>query len=239
MAKEKDGIDFGQTEELVKFGAERSKLIILISAFIAFSGFLTAHALYSIYDHWTDQSIPLTVCPKSFDLDSPVLMTPINQTDSIFVQDRWIRGFVRKLILNSYPRTGADAEKFFPYMVSVTEGEVRHHYESFVNDMDAIKGLISAGSKIRFYAKNSTDIRIRPTDNRKDRWVVEVDGYLIKDLGGIQERSTPTLQYTIEARPATRSNPSGLVVVDAQMDKIADYVSGRKVKEILQEDEKK
>lgn len=239
MSKEKDSIEFSQTEELIKFGSERSKLVLLISGFIAFSVFLTVHALYSIYNHWTDQSIPLTICPKSFDLDSPVIMKPINQSDSVFVQDRWIRGFVRRLVLNSYPRTAEDAEVFFAHVRDVSEGDVKRKYESFIDDISSIKIFIRAGNTIRFYPKNSADIRIRPTDGRKDQWIVEVDGYLIKDMGGSQERTTPTLRYKIEARPATRTNPSGLAVVEVEMDRIADYVSGRKVQEIKKEDEKK
>lgn len=237
MAKEKDGIDFSQTEDLVKFGSEKSKLLIIVALFIGLSCALTVHALYSIFTHWTDKSIPLVICPKSFDLDAPVLMTPVNQSDSVFVQDRWIRGFVRRVVLNSYPRTAEDMPRFFQNMKDMSEGSVARKYESFLNDIERIQTLIRGGNRIRFYVKNSNDMKIRPTEGRKDQWVVEIDGYLIKDIGGIQQRSTPTLRYTIETRPATRTNPSGLVVVDANMEQIADYVSGRLIQE--QEEVKK
>lgn len=231
MSKDKDSIDFSQTEELVKFGSEKSKLMILVSIFIAFSFFLMIHAFVSIYNHWTDQSIPLTICPRSHDLDSPVIMKPITQSDNLFQQDRWIRGFVRKIILNSYPRTAEDAEKFFPYMVSISEGFVKRKYELYVNDIEAIKNYLRSGNIVRFYPKNSADLRIRKSDGKNDQWVVEIDGYMVKDIAGNQERTTPTLRYTIESRPATRTNPAGLVIVDTEIDKIADYVSGRKEKE--------
>lgn len=227
--KEKDSIEFEQTEDLIKFGSEKSKLVILISVFIAFSIFITVHALYSIYDQWTDKSIPLTICPKSFENDSPVIMTPINQTDKTYVQDRWIRGFVRKIVLNSYPRTPEDASKFFDYMASVSEGSVQKKYLSFIDDIESIQAYMKAGNSIRFYPKNSAETRIRLVSPGK--WVVEIDGFLLKNQGGGQERSTPTLRYVVEARPATRQNPNGLVIVESNTDLIADYVSGRKIEE--------
>lgn len=232
MSKDnKDGIDFEQTEGLIKNESEKNRLITLISIFIAFSLFLTIHAVKSIFEHWTDDSIPLVMCPKDFNLDTPVLLNPINQTDDFYKQDRWIRGFVRKVVLNSYPRTADDAETFFKYMESISESDVKRKYSSFLNDMSDIIAYIKAGSSIRFYPKSSGEMRIRLAEGRKDRWVVEVDGFLVKNAGTTQERTTPTLRYVIEARKATRDNPAGLVVVEAQTELFADYVSGRKKQE--------
>lgn len=222
----KDSIDFEQTADLVKFGAEKSKIMIATSIFIAFSIFLTGHAIYSIYFHWTDESIPLVSCPKSFENDSPVLMEPIQQTDSVFNQDRWIRGFVRKVVLNAYPRTKDDAYEFFKFMRDVSEGSVRHKYETFLADIEQIGMTIEAGNMIRFYPKDSNKIRIR--SERVGRWVIEVDGYFVKSMGSSESRTNPTLRFVIEARSATRTNPNGLVVVEMDKEQIADYVSGKR-----------
>jgi len=236
----KDGLDFEQTEELVKNQAESGKLMTIVSVFIAFSLFITGHAVYSIYSHWVDDSIPLVSCPQSFENDSPVLLKPILQTDSVYSRDRWIRGFVRKVVLNAYPRNAEDAQPFFEFMRDHSEGEVRAKYEAFLADITVIKTMISGGSSIRFYPKDSNEVRIRE-ESKGSVWVVEIDGYLVKSTSGEQERSKPTLRMVLEARPATRSNPNGLVVVEFDKDQIADYVSGRKESKVKEtdKDEKK
>lgn len=228
MAKDienRDEIDFSQTENLVKERTEFDRLYVLISVFIAFSLFLTMHAVYSIYDSWTDDSIPLTICPRSFDLDAPVLMKSIQENDQAYVQDRWIRGFIRRFVLNSYPRVPEDAEKFFQFAHDHSEGELQRKYRSFLNSMNEIRTALESRN-ISFYPKNSSEIRIRGSGN-PGQWVIEIEGYMVKDLGAGQERAPLTLRYVIEKRKPTRTNPDGLVVVDAKMDLIADYVSGR------------
>ena len=225
MAKERDEIEFSDAEELIKQGTEINRLTILISLFIAFFLFLNIHTVYSIYSSWTDESIPLTICPRSFDLDAPVLMKSIEENDQRYIQDRWIRGFIRRFVLNSYPRTGADAEKFFRFALDHSEGPLKTKYQSYVNAIGEIKSSISAGNSVLFYPKSSNEMRIRAVS--KTKWIVEIEGFLVKNLMSSQERSVTTLRYDIEARRPTRTNPDGLVVVATNLETIADYVSGR------------
>lgn len=227
MSDHRDEVDFGQAEELVQFGAEKSRLITLVAIFIACSVFVIIQALWSSYQFWADDSIPLVVCPKSFDLDAPVVMNTINDTGNQYVQDRWIRGFVRRYVLNSYPRTEEDAERFFTYVRDHSAGYVRDKYQAFLNEISGIKDKIGSNNTIRFYAKNSAEMRIRRNGDTLNQWTVEVDGYMVKNVGGSEERTVRTLRYVVESVPATRHNPDGLVVIDSNLDLIVDFVSGK------------
>ena len=224
---EKDSIDLNQTESLIKFNAEKNKLLVLISAFIAFSIFLTGHALVSIYQMATDDSVPMVVCPRTEDLDAPVVLDVLKDTKSLYIQDRWIRGFVRRYILNLFPRTEEDAGPFYTYVRDHSKGRARIKYEAYLNDLQKIKDTIRSGNKIVFYPKQSKDVKIDRTKN-KNEWVVEVDGYMIKYYEG-EERSTPTVRFTVEAGEPTKENPEGLYVTELHTKVIADYVSGREV----------
>jgi hypothetical protein len=188
---------------------------------------MIGHAFVSIYSLWTDKSIPLVVCPRSFELDAPVLMKTITDVESSYIQDRWIRGFIRRYVLNSYPRTEADAEPFYTYLQNHSKGAVQTKYEAYLNQIEEIKVRIASGNTLRFYATNSQDVRIRKNANSGE-WTVEIDGYLVKNYGGRQERSIKTLRYTVEAGSATRINPDGLYVTDADLEMLTDYVSGKK-----------
>jgi len=233
---EKDSIDLGQTEGLVKFSAAKNKLLMLVSVFIAFSIFITGHALYSIYEMLTDDSIPMVICPRTDNLDAPVVMNVLKDTKELYIQDRWIRGFVRRYILNLFPRTQDDAEPFYTYVRDHSKGKVKVKYDAFLNDINRISESIKSGNKIMFYPKNSTEVRIDRTKHENE-WIVEVDGYMIKQYNG-EERTTPTVRFTVEAGEPTKENPEGLYVTDLKTKVIADYVSGREVEVIDDKDTK-
>lgn len=196
-----------------------------LSIFIGLTALLLFHALYSIYDYATDNSVPLVTCPRSFDLEAPVLMNSITQES--LTHDRWIRGFMRRFMTYQFPRTGDDAEKMFRYIRDHSRGEVKDKYKSYVKDIDIVSDHIRAGYYHRFYPKNSRDMRIRKPDNDK-YWIVEIDGWLVSKYGIEVERSIPTLRYKVEVGTPTLTNPEGLYVVESNVEQIIDYVSGRK-----------
>lgn len=228
---EKDSLPMGDAEKTFKKLAEKEvlseKVVFLSGLAIGLFLIIAFHALWTIFRMLGDNSIPLVVCPRSYDLDAPVVMDTIDRS-SVKNQDRWMRGFMRRFIINQFPRTEQDVEPFFQYIVDHSEGAIQAKFESYVNDSKKIGELVRYGTFYRFYPKNSTDMRIRKMEGKEDLWVVEVDGWLVRKMGAYQERFTPTLRYIVRAGAATLSNPEGLYVIDGNMEEYSDYVSGKK-----------
>lgn len=217
------GKDFDQIEEKNK--AERT-LRFFLSIFIGLSLLLLFQALYSIFEFATDDSIPLVSCPKSYELNAPVILKSVSSSE--LTTDRWIRGFIGRYMKYQFPRTGEDAEKFFTYVKNHSTGSIKRKYQSYLKEMENIEKLINSGFYYKVYAKNSTEVRIRSIDNEENkRWIVEVDSYIVNMAGLDQVRTNPTLRYTVEAGKPTLTNPEGLYVVKSNMDEKVDYVSGR------------
>jgi hypothetical protein len=225
-------LDPNDTKELLQREVESTFLSRISLIFVAFSIVYCVHSIMNIGFFLTDNSVPLVVCPRNFVVDAPVLMKPIRDEGAI-VQDRWIRGFIRRYITSQMPRTAKDVEPFFKYALNHSDGLIKEKYQAFVKDKEEIQILIGSGSFYRFYPKHidqgQPSIRIRGTDT-VGQWVVEVDGYLIKKMSNIQERYTPTLRYTVEAGKPTIQNPEGLYVIDGTFEQITDYVSNTKEK---------
>lgn len=226
--KEKDGVDNSQVSGLVEQKTELSFLMGAIILFIASSLAIIGYSGYSIFNMLTDESIPLTVCPRSYDLDAPVILETINETNSLVAQDRWIRGFVRRYLTNLYPRTAKDVSKFYGYIRDHSDGDLYYKYEAYAANSKEIENMIDAGYSLKFYPKGMDQILIRTEEGSKSSWRVDVDGYLVKSITKLVERTTPTIKLTIKAVPPTQKNPEGLVVTTLDVETIIDYVSGRK-----------
>lgn len=227
----RDGVESEQVSELVEKKTETSSLLTAMVVFIAVSLAIVVHSAYSIYDMVTDDSIPLTVCPRSYDLDAPVLLKTINKTNSLVVQDRWIRGFVRRYLTKLYPRTAGDVSSFYEYVKDHSDGSLYYKYEGYLANSKEIESLISSGYSYKFYPKSMDQILIRTEEGSTTSWRVDVDGYLLKSVSKLVDRSTPTIKLKIKAVNPTIKNPEGLVVTSLDVETIADYVSGRKEKE--------
>lgn len=214
-------------EKLAQREVLNTQLRTLAGLFIGLSLVIISHAIMTSYSMLTDKSVPVVVCPRTFDLDAPVLMKTIDAT-GLKAQDRWIRGFVRRFITMQFPRTKEDAQPFFEYVVAHSKGNIKYKYESLLEDIKAISEMIDSGFFYRFYPKSEQELRIRTVQGRNDQWIIEIDGFLVKRMMTMQERYNPTLRYTIEAGLPTIENPEGLYVVDGDIEQITDYVSGRK-----------
>lgn len=221
-----------EKDELGKI-AEREllsdQLRVLCGIFIGLALFIIAHAMYTTYSMLTDRSIPVVSCPRSYDLDAPVLMKTIDKK-GLKNQDRWIRGFIRRFVTSQFPRTAEDAQTFFQYVIDHSKGMVNYKYRSIMKDIGEISKLIGAEHFFRFYPKDQNDIRIRSVQGTTNQFVVEIDGFLIKKMSLTQERFTPTLRYVVEIGEPNLDNPEGLYVIEGDIEQITDYVSGRKEK---------
>ena len=206
--------------------SEGTMVVLLSMAFLACSIFVIAQSVMSMAKVLSDNSIPLVHCPKSYSLDSPVLLAPVKEGEPL-QKDAWIRGFMRKYVLSQFPRTGGDVKPFFEYIAAHSEGRLSSRFDSLASGDREIAALIDNNYYTKFYPKSSDDLRIRATDHESE-WVVEIDGYLVKRIGLEESRTTPTLRYTVVARASTLSNPEGLFVTESNIDKIVDYQSGRK-----------
>ena len=214
-------------EKLAQKEVLNTQLKNLAGVFIGLSLIIIAHAVSTTYNMLTDNSVPVVVCPRTFELDAPVIMNTIDAA-GIKSQDRWIRGFVRRFITKQFPRTKQDAKPFFEYIIAHSKGEIKYKYQNLMQDVEGISDFIDLGFFYRFYPKSEQELRIRPVQDRTDQWVIELDGFLIKRMGDVQERYNPTLRYTVEAGTPTLENPEGLYVVAGDIEQITDYVSGRK-----------
>lgn len=221
-------IEIEETSDIVQRDIVSSHLNKVATVFIVVSIVFAAHSLYSIIKFLADDSIPLVNCPKSFVLDAPVLMKPLRD-EAPLVQDRWIRGFIRRFITSQFPRTAQDVKPFFEYVINHSTGYINQKYKSLLIEEEEMKSFIGNGFNYRFYPKvtDGDSLKIRKTD-KPNVLVVEIDGFLVKKMAKVTERFTPTLKYTIEIVKPTSKNPEGINVVDADIEIITDYISGTK-----------
>lgn len=237
--KKELSIDIKETEDLIERDKSSSALMKTSLVFVGVALFFSIHSIISIFHYVGDDTVPLVNCPRSFDLDAPVLMKSI-AVENTQVQDRRIRGFIRRFITAQLPRTTADLDPFFEFIVTHSENRVKDHYQSFLNGKDEIANFIKSGFYIRFYPKytlaslssdprrtDDSGLRIRKSD-KPNLYVIEQDGYLVKKMDKIQERTNITLRYEVVVGGQTLHNPEGLYVSDANLEQITDFVSGNK-----------
>lgn len=211
---------------LIEKEAATNWLMVTSGIFLAVATFLSMISLKDIFHILNDDSIPLVVCPKAYELDSPVIMRTIREA-SVEEKDKWVRGFMRRFMQSQFPQTSEDAEDNLNYVINHSSGAVKDKYQSYLYNLENFKALIDQKFYYSFYPTNTLDIRIRSTGS-KGEWVVEMDGFMVRSAGDKEKRTTPTLRYTVQAQDHTLKNPEGLVVVDSNILEIADYVSGRK-----------
>ena len=220
-----------ETEDALKKLAEQEILTgglkTLAGIFIGLALGIAGHASMSTFNMLTDRSVPVVVCPRNFDLDSPVLMKTI-EDKGVKNQDRWIRGFMRRFITMQFPRSEKDVPTFFDYIVKHSKGNVQYKFKTLLKDKEDIADMVKNGYYYKFYPKNSLELRIRTVQGKTNQWIVELEGYLVKRMSVTQERFTPTLRYTVESGEPTIDNPEGLYVIEGEVEQITDYVSGRK-----------
>lgn len=214
-------------KDLVEQEVLTGGLRTLSAIFIGLALLIGFHSVYTIVKMLGDRSLPLVVCPREYTLDAPVVMKTIERS-SIKSQDRWIRGFMRRFLTYQFPRSVQDVKPFFNYIYNHSKGDINLKFESYLKDVEAIQDMVKYGNYFRFYPKDSKDLRIRPVDGYTNRWVVEIDGYLIKKMSLTTERFTPVLRYTVESGEPTMDNPEGLYVIEGNIEQYVDYVSGKK-----------
>jgi len=172
-----------------------------------------------------DMTIPLVVCPKAFDVDSPVLMKTVS--DSTPAQkDKWMRGFIRRFVNSQFPRTEGDANESLQYIVDHSTGSTRRQFSGYLQELTSYKNLVRTGYYYSFYPDNSLNLSIRATSSRGE-WTIEIPGFLIRSASVKEERSVVTLRYTVEVGDHTSANPEGLYVTSSNMRELADPISGR------------
>ena len=230
-----------QLQDFDNFHVEKSGVMSWLIAFVALSIAIIIHSGWSVIKMLNDDSIPLVVCPRTFDLDRPVLMETITEKNEAYVQDRWIRGFIRTYVMSLFPRTPEDAEKFFSYIRDHSTGSVQYKYKSYVDDIKQIEDRIRAGNVVKFYPKTGDGVRIRPTQKSgvQTEWAVEVDGYLNKGFENNAERTLPKVRMIVKTTVPTQTNPEGLIVTDLKIDDtIADFMSSREKDNSAKEENK-
>jgi len=230
--------DDASAEEIVERVDEKDAYVSIFAVFIGLCISMILYSGYVIYDFSTDDSVPLTVCPRDYTLDAPILMNRIQDHRSI-VHERWIRGFSRRYLTKMFPRTKADVKPFYEYLASRSKEGVKSEYEARLEDIELIASAVDGGKYNSFYAKDGgKNIRIRPVkDSSPQEWIIEQDGYMIINDGLMQKRDTPVVRLKVQAGSPTKYNPEGLYVIEKNVKYTEDYVSGNEIEEIKDEDE--
>jgi hypothetical protein len=221
-------LDRDDADFLVKKDVEYSLFLRILIFLIAICIVYIYYTVTSIIKYSTDDSVPIVSCPREYVTDAPVIMKTIKESSSK-EKDRWIRGFIRRFVLAQFPRTKDDVGKSFKYVMDHSMDDVFSKYSALYNDHEKISNYIEI-NYYKFYPKmNNTgyDLRIR-NSSVEGEWFVELDGHLIKRMSNNEERYFPTLKYKVVSGKATMENPEGLYVSEATMERITDYVSGKK-----------
>jgi hypothetical protein len=213
---------------LLEKEAASSRLNIVAGAFLAVAAFLSVTCLVDIINIVGDDSIPLVACPKAYDLDAPVLMKTIKSSGAA-EKDKWVKGFIRRFIQAQFPRSPLESKASLEYVAAHARGAVKRRYEGYLDRLKEFNKLLDDNYYYSYYVSNSLDTRIRASGSSGE-WAVEVDGFLVRSAGTLEERTSPSLHYVIRAGEHTMANPEGLYVIDSNLLEVADYVSGRKGK---------
>lgn len=214
-----------ELKPLLEREAATNWLLIVSGIFLAVATFVSISSFLNIISILNDDTIPLVTCPRVYELDSPVLLKTVANSPKE-VKDKWIKGFMRRFIQAQFPRSAEDAEKHLKFIVNHSTGSVQNAYEGYLDELEEFKGLLKQNFYYAFYPNNTLDVRIRSTGSSGE-WAVEIDGFMIRYASSKEERTTPTLRYTVKAGDHTMENPEGLYVTDSNILEIADYVSGR------------
>jgi len=232
MSKDKDLediIDDKELSELKEKSDAEGKLITLIGAVIGLVLMMMLHNFYSIYDMVTDDSISFVKCPRSFELDRPVVLKRFEDSDTKVI-DTWIKSFSTTYILNLFPRTAEDVEPFFNYIKNHSEGWTKKRFIARLESLKSIKKEVSTNNFSKFYFKDSSQIKIRKISSVGTiKWKIVLEGFLHKKQGTYSEKSQPKVEMIIRKIKPTITNPEGLIVEEIVSAHIIDPVSGDKV----------
>lgn len=220
-----DLFNLDEVSELDTKEVEARKLSLMALLFVAGSLAATTLNLSDMITKFFDDNVAVVVCPRDFTLDAPVVMLPVRDA-SLMVQDRWIKGFIRRYILAQFPRMPSDVEPNLSYLINHSTGSAKKRYQAYGRHKSDMKQTISSGSFYSFYPKATQEIEIRATDV-KGIWIINVNGYLVRYVGLGEERTFPQLFYRVVAGKITRTNPEGFYVEDTNVTEITDWVSGK------------
>lgn len=214
--------------ELLENDVEKQRLLTLSGVVLGLSVLMILHNFYSIIKMVTDDSIPLVNCPRTFELDKPVLLKSV-YSSKISI-DNHIRGFSISFVRSLFPRSVEDLEPFYNYVINHSDGYFKKRYEARLEDKKKIKDNIEVGIYSKFWIANSQKIQIRPLDGKTGQWKVIILGYLHKRLsGGEFEKLQPRIELVVKAVKPTITNPEGLIVDEFVMKQINDPISGSEV----------
>ena len=222
--KDEELISSNELIELEENRTEQSRAMDLMGILLGILFFILIHNISSIYDMYTDESIPLVQCPRNFQNDRPVLMNTMATASDVAV-DNWIRSFVVTYIRARYPRSFEDVEPMYNYVKTRSKGEEREKFESRIDSIKELANQVGFGTYIKFYFKDTQKIRIRKIESKIGAWIVSVDGYMHK-RGSRMEKTQPTINLTVEKGIPILSNPEGLYVTNYEVKYLTDPISG-------------
>ena len=210
-----------QIDALLERDAHFSNVHYFYMAVVSFSIVISCFGLYYGIHYIIDDEVPVVECPASYTLDAPVTLPPISK-QSAKQKDSWIKGFMRRYINSSFPRKPEDVVEFLTFVANHSTGAVNVKYKNLLNASDRYKDEVLSRS-IRFYPSGNEKFRIRQI--KGDSWSVEIDGFLVKQVGDAENREQVVLKYDVEGVVQTAENPEGLVVT--YEDRIyTDFVTG-------------
>lgn len=211
---------------IVENEAANKGVIFFSGVFGLSAAALILFQLVSIVIFLLDDSIRLTACPRSFDLDTPVTLSPIRNAE-FSQKDAWMRGFIRRYLLSKFPRAKDDVTPFLQFMISHTSGSLRRKYKDFYSNKSEYETLILNGVIDKFYPTSSTDVKISASKT-PGVWDVAIGGYMVSRKSNTEDRKAVTINIVVESGASTSSNPEGLYVSsDDDGIELLDPISGK------------
>lgn len=219
---------FNLKEHLGDLVEKESNSVIAIglaATFAAIAALLCGFYAIKIKQYITDDSTLVVQCPTEYNYDSPVLLKAISHGSAI-EKDRFIRGFVRNVLMNIHPRTKVDAEKSLQWLKNHTVGVAASSTQSFLDNKERFVSLIAGGTFQEFFPYNSTESKNFRVRKAMSGIVVEIDGFYVKHSLSHQDRKESVLRMLIKECDQSTKNVYGLCLSEYKYVGPKDGVSG-------------
>lgn len=198
-------------------------LTTLSGVMIAFSCAAVVLCYMMVNNLKNNDQAPVVACPKSFDLDAPVTLKPLESL-SAEQYEKHAFGFVRRFVTNQYPRSSSEVEASLSYLKAHSKGEIARRWLAYEEEINNYKRNLDSGKIIKVYPINGERWRI--SKNGSSGFIVEFDAWVIRENGVGRESEASTVRYLIEKGPYTVDNPEGLYVMNDVIETTKDPVSG-------------
>jgi len=132
--------------------------------------------------NFTDNSVMSYSCPAAGVLDAPVELEQLDHLSDGLQYTNLVKGFVRRMVRWTHPRSAKEARIFYPLVVRHSSGDVQKDYRARLDDMNSVEAAISSKKYAALYPLNEEEIKIRKI-NGEPKWIVQFEANRVKRVG--------------------------------------------------------